>query len=62
MAHIHRMGPGMGQGLGTMDFYIMLCTVHTILRLGTEPEPIVSYCASPIPYTLAITSIRNNTF
>ena len=38
-----------GTGLGTIDFYIMLCTVHTTLRLGTGPEPIASYCANPIP-------------
>ena len=38
-------------GLGTMDSYIMLCTVHTTQGLGKEPEPTVSYCASPIPCT-----------
>ena len=53
MAHTHCMGPevgtGQGTGLGMMAFYIMLCTVHTTLRLGKEPEPIVSYCTSPSP-------------
>ena len=51
MAHTHCKGPGQGTGLGTMDFYIMLCTVHTTLRLGSGPEPTVSYCASPIHCT-----------
>ena len=31
MAHSHWTGPG----LGTMGFYIMLCTVDTAPRLGT---------------------------
>ena len=53
MAHTHCTGPGTGQetGSGTMDFYIMLCTVHTTLRRGTEPELIISYCASSVPCT-----------
>ena len=29
------MGTGQGMGPGMMDFYIMLCTVHTTPRLGT---------------------------
>ena len=37
--------------LGTMDFYVMLCPVHTTLRMGMGPEPIVSYCVSPVPCT-----------
>ena len=33
MAHTHRTGPELGPG--TMGFYIMLCTVHTIQGQGT---------------------------
>ena len=51
MAHTHctRPEPGLGQGPGlgpgTMDFYIMLNTVHTTQGQGT----IVFYFACPGP-------------
>ena len=55
MAHTHCTRPGTGTGQGTghgmMDFYIVLCTAHAILRLGSRTEPIVCYCASPVPCT-----------
>ena len=51
MGQTHCTGPGEGQGqgtgLGTMGFYIMLCTVHTTQGKGI----IVSFCAHPGPYS-----------
>ena len=47
--HSRILGPEQGSrpglGLGAMEFYIMLCTVHTRQGQGT----IVFYCARPSP-------------
>ena len=44
MAHSHCTDPGpvLGPelGTGTMDFYILCCTVHTALRQGHKPDPL----------------------
>ena len=37
MARSHCTGPGQGTGQGTMDFYIMLCTVHITQGQGQGP-------------------------
>ena len=54
MGQTHCTGPGAGQGqgtgLGTMGFYIMLCTVHTTQGKGWGLGIIVSFCTHPGPY------------
>ena len=66
MAHSHCTGPGTGPG--TMDCYIMLFTVHTSPRLGTERGmgletngflthfPIPGPVPCPVPYPVPIPS------
>ena len=55
MAYSHCTGIGPGQVLGTelglMGPDILYRNIHTGLRQGKEPVPIVSYCAGPIPST-----------
>ena len=39
MAHSHctewGTGPGTGSGMGQLGYYILCCTVHTVVGLGT---------------------------
>ena len=52
-SHCTRTGPGQGQGTGegSMASNISCRNVHTGPRQGHWPGPIVSYCASSVPYT-----------
>ena len=58
MAHSHCPGTELGQvqevGLGLMGPNILYRNVHTGLRQEQEPEPIVSYCAGPVPCTCSV--------
>ena len=42
-------GTGAGTGAGSMGSNILCRNVHTGLRQGQGPEPIIFYCTSPIP-------------
>ena len=59
VAYSYCTGPGPGQvqgtGLGLMGPSILYRTLHTGLRLGKEPGPIVSYCAGPVLCTGPVT-------
>ena len=50
MVHTHCTGLGTGTGPGTVDFYIMLCTVHITLRLTMVPAYCVLLCQSRSMY------------
>ena len=56
MARSHCVGLGVGWRWGTMDFYILCRTVHTVLRPGMGPRSIVFYCPLPAPgpYTVPV--------
>ena len=48
-SHCARTGQVQGTGSGVMGSNILYRIVHTGLRQGKELEPIVSYCAGPVP-------------
>ena len=48
MVYSHCMGLGIGPG--SMRSNILCRKVNTGLRQGQGPGPIVSYCASPVPF------------
>ena len=43
-----------GPGLETMGYHVLCRTVHTAQGPEMGPDPIVSYCVSPVPYTCPI--------
>ena len=51
LGYSHCMGPGPGMGPGSMGSIKLCRSVHTALRHGQGPGPIISYCATPIPCT-----------
>ena len=51
-SHFTGLGKGPGTGQGSMGSNILCRSVHTCLRQGQGPGPIVSYYVSSLPCTI----------